>query len=137
MKTTIHTETDLTTGERVYSFDLSPMPINTPAGTAPGRLLVKVAKNGSLEELELLSRPTQAAFRESVKRLASQADWEMPVQELEQSQGNPVVVLKLKTLFVKQWKTPIQSPEDLNKLLSSPFVRDGKNYRVENIEIES
>ena len=139
MKTTVTTETDLVSGQQTYAFELNPVPINTPVGLAPGHVRVMASKSGALLGLELVLRPSLVAFRGAIERLAKQADWPVPVEELRRLSPNeqPVVHLKLSSDATAQVLDSIRQPTDLTGVLNHPAVQDPQNYRVDTITAEA
>lgn len=139
MKTTVTTETDLVTGQQTFEFEMNPVPINTPIGLAPGQVRVMASKSGSLVGVELVLRPTLVAFRGAIDRLAKQADWPVPVDQLRLLGPNeqPVVHLKLAPEAVAQVLDPLREPTDLNAVLNHASVQDPLSYRVETITAET
>lgn len=139
MKTTVTTETDLVSGQKIHSFELSPVPINTPVGLAPGQVRITAEKSGALSRLELILRPTLVAFRGAIDRLAKAADWEVPVAQLRNlsAEEQPVVYLSLRPEAIAEITTPIQSPADLTDVLNHPAVQEPKNYVVDTIVAEA
>lgn len=139
MKTTVTTETDLVSGQQTFGFELSPVPINTPVGLAPGQVRVITSKSGALVGLELLLRPSMVAFRGALDRLAQQADWAVPVEELRRLSASeqPVVHLKLDRSAVAQILDSVRTPEDLTAVLNHPVVQEPRNYRLDTITAEA
>lgn len=139
MKTTVTTETDLVSGQQTYEFELNPVPLNTPVGLAPGQVRVMASKSGALVRLELVLRPSLVAFRGAIERLAKQADWEVPVDQLRRlsPKEHPVVHLSLAPEAAAQILASIRQPTDLTGVLNHPVVQDPQNYRVDTITAEA
>lgn len=139
MKTTVTTETDLVSGQQTFEFELNPVPISTPVGLAPGQVRVMASKAGALVGLELVLKPSLVAFRGALDRLAKQADWPVPVEELRHlsSKEQPVVHLKLAPEAAAQVLDAIHSPTDLTGVLNHAAVQEPQNYRVETITAET
>ncbi len=139
MKTTVTTETDLVSGQQTYAFELNPVPISTPVGLAPGQVRVTASKTGALLGLELVLRPSLVAFRGAIERLAKQADWPVPVEQLRQlsPKEQPVVHLKLAPEATAQVLDAIRTPTDLTGVLNHPAVQEPQNYRVDTITAEA
>lgn len=138
MNTTVTTETDLFSGQQTFEFALNPVPISTPIGLAPGVVRVRASRSGAFEALELLLKPSLVAFRGALDRLAKQADWELPLDELRRigPKEQPVVHLVLTAEALAQVETPIKSPADLTEVLNHPAVQSPQHYRVDTITTE-
>jgi len=139
VKTTVTTETDLVSGQQTFEFELSPVPISTPVGLAPGQVRVMATRAGALVGIELVLKPSLVAFRGAIDRLAKQADWPVPVEQLRHlsPKEQPVVHLKLAQEAVAQVLFSIQSAPDLTEILNHPAVQDPQNYRVDTITAEA
>ena len=139
MKTTVTTETDLVSGQQTFGFDLNPVPISTPVGLAPGHVRVTASKAGALVGLELVLRPSLVAFRGALERLAKQADWPVPVDDLKRlsPKEQPVVHLKLTSEALAQILDSVRTPTDITGVLNHPAVQDPQNYRVDTITAEA
>lgn len=139
MKTTVTTETDLVSGQQTYAFEMNPVPISTPLGLAPGEVRVMASKSGALIRLELILKPSLVAFRGAIERLAKQADWPVPVEQLRllSPKDQPVVHLSLSPEATAEILTSIHTPTDLTGVLNHPAVQDPQNYRVDTITAEA
>lgn len=139
MKTTVTTETDLVSGQQIFGFELNPVPINSPMGLAPGQVRVTASKSGVLVGLELVLKPSLVAFRGAIDRLAKQADWPVPVEELRRLSppDRPVVHLKLKPEALAEILQPVLTSNDLTGVLNHSVVQDPRNYQVETITAEA
>jgi len=139
VKTTVTTETDLVSGQQTYAFEMNPVPISTPVGLAPGQVRVMASKAGALVGLELVLKPSLVAFRGALERLAKQADWPVPVDQLRllSPKEQPVVHLRLSPEATAQILNSIQTPTDLTGVLNHPAVQDPQNYRVDTITAEA
>ncbi len=139
MKTTVTTETDLVSGHQTYAFELSPVPLNTPLGLAPGQVRVTASKSGALLRLELILKPSLVAFRGAIDQLAKQADWEVPVDQLRRlsPKEQPVVHLSLSPEATAEILISVRTPTDLTGVLNHPAVQEPQNYRVDTIIAEA
>jgi hypothetical protein len=135
----VQTETDLTTGRKAYVVKLSPLPVITPVGPAPGELRVEAEVTGRVSAITATLHPTADAARQMAEVLSRIATFALDPAALRGigDGARPMLVFQAKPeALAGLAMTRVASAQDLAKVLDAPLLADVRSFALTDLVVE-
>ena len=133
------TETDLTTGRKAYVVRLSPLPVITPVGPAPGELRVAAEVTGRVSAITATLTPTAEAVAQVAEVLARIADFTLSPADLRglAATAQPRLVFEVRAeALASLGMVRVASPQDVAKVLDAPLLADVRSFALVDLSVE-
>lgn len=126
---------DLLTGTRTHELELDALPFVSRLGAPDGVMRVVTDEEGLPQSVEVSLLAPKRFVVNALDRIAREASWTVPVEDLLTSPASRLVVdMVLKPEFVSELDTlDVENPDLTVTVGWYPRLMDDHNYSIENI----